>query len=243
VQFSVIFKNWKSVFAGFSFQTDGTLEFSADLAKSECPTEFTEVDSSSKTCIILPLEEVAVVAALAALQVYVRSNEYNGTFSCAVVNDLLASTGLAVGRSRMPGSISHSGVEKILSPTSHCGVGLADILVFLQDWVDHGKVLHMQLPRDWVVPDAPMVKAWPEFFTSTAGALLLGRSQIGAILAGAADCEIYVTDAGIRTGARSDGCAFIEMSCLFSAARLASKADLSVSPLALGCKRRYNFEM
>ena len=242
VSFSVIFKNWNSVFAGYNFKTDGALTFSFDLAKSECPA-FAGSDTASGAYIVLPLEEVAVVAALAALQVYIRSNGDSGVFSSSAVCDLLveSSCGLAILRSSMPGSIFSTAVEKLLNPTSHGGVGLADILVLLQDWQYHGKVLNMRLPPDWIVPDAPMALAWPKFFASSDGALVISRNQVGAILAGAADCEIYATDAGIRAGPRGDGCAFIEMSCLFGAPP--SKEKTVASPLALGCKRKFFFEM
>jgi len=242
VSFGVIFKHWNSVFAGYHVTSDGTLTFSFDLAKSECPA-FAGDDTG--TYIVLPLEEVAVVAALAALQVYIRSHGDSGVFSSTAVCELLAesSCGLAILRSRMPGSIFSTDVEKLLNPTSHGGVGLADILVLLQDWQYHGKVLNMRIPPDWVVPDAPMALAWPTFFSCADGALVISRNQVGAILAGAADCEIFVTDAGIRAGPRGDGCAFIEWSCLFCAPRLSSKEANVTSSLALGCKRKFVFEM
>jgi len=245
VSFGLLFKHWRSAFAGYYFEEDGAIAFSMERAKSECPTEFQDAETSTPPCRILPLEDVAVVAALAALQVYCRSSDRSGLFNCATVSELLMSTGIPVGRSRLPGSITATHVEKILSPSSHGVVGLADILILLRDWQNHGCVLSVRIPADWVVPAAPMAQAWPAFFSSSEGALVIHRSQVAAILAGAAECEIFVTDAGIRARVRGDGCVFIEMSCMFCASpgRPSAMETSVVSPLALGCRRKYFIEM
>lgn len=163
VAFHKIFKRWRSAFAGYSFDADGSIVFSFAVAKSECPLEFLTADVDAPTCFILPLEEVAVLSALAALQVYCRSKDYSGTFSCSDVCEVLAIAGLAVGRSSMPGSITSKDIEKMLSQNSHAGVGLADVLLLLRDWQNHGSVLHFRLPPEWVIPSAPMALAWPSF--------------------------------------------------------------------------------
>lgn len=243
VSFGRLFKHWKSAFAGYIIESDGSIAFLPELAQSESPDESPDVPTRTP-CRIIPLEDAVIIAALAALQVYCRSNDRTGLFNCASVAVLLSSVGIPVFRSSMPGSITASDIEKLLSPTSHCGVGLADILIVLRDWKNHGSILSMPIPPDWVVPAAPMAVAWPAFFANLAGALVIHRCDVGPILAGATECEISVTDAGIRAGVRGDGCALIEYSCMFCAsARSASAIDASSSsPLALGCRRKYLFE-
>lgn len=240
VQLSVLFKNWKPCFAGF-FATGGAAGTAAvvSFSPTQAEKEWNAHNSMGITIpdfthdvYIVPLEEIVVVAALAALQVYARADACTGTFSLDEVYDLLTNEAhLALGRSRVPGSVTSADIAKILSPPTHGGVGIADVLCLLSEWHRNGGVVSLPLPPGWISTSVTMAVAWPQFFTSPQGAIVIPRSMVGALLAGAAEREIYVTDAGLRAGPRSDGCLYCDMSCIHSA-RSAHR-----------CTRRFVFEM
>jgi len=262
------FASCKSGFCGYRFGSDGYVYFSPLLGEDErlrlggkgshswkvgvsglSRRDITDLSipdlsgalgagATSDNYCIVPLEDVLIVVMLAALQVYLRTGD-NGTYSVPKVIELLRSESLlALGRSCVVGSVNETDIGHMLNPSTHCGVGLGDLLVLLGDWQRHGSMLCMTLPTGWVVPCTPLTR-WPAFYKSSRGAIVISRDHLSAALAGATDREFSVTSAGVRTGARGDGSAFIVFCCI----RHASRRSGVTASIALGCPRRYQIEL
>jgi hypothetical protein len=263
-----VFKNCKSKLAGYFITEDDRIAFSPLLAEQESATgcdwnsglsesglenrglsrTASTVAASSYDNVdnlyIVPLEDAVVIAMLAALQAYIRSDSRNGLYNVDdAVNILRSDTQLAIGFSRVPGSIPAETIKTILQPTAFGGVSITDTLFILGRWVQYGSSIHMPLPEAWIIPDTPHTE-WPSFFSSTVGVMIVRRDAVGHVIAGAADREFYVRDAGVRTGERGDGAVYFVLSCIHDPP-LPTVDDAAArnSNLALGCMRHYLFEL
>jgi hypothetical protein len=189
------------------------------------------------------LEEALIVALLAALQVYIRGGkryERDGLFdSDEVIGVLTKETALAIGRSRVVGSLSEATLKRLLVPDANGLGGIADVLVVLSAWSRSGGVLSAPVPPDWVMPRTPITD-WPAAFTNPRGALLVHHEQLPLVFAGIAEREMAATDYVVREGGRGDGGMCITYRCLRHGPRLQGSDDFS---LALGCPREVTFEV
>ena len=118
--------------------------------------------------IIVPLEDALVIALLAVVQAYVRGGVVNGSFDAdEVVKLIVSETALAVGRSRVVGSLTEADLKRLLVPEAHGRGGLSDALIVLGAWVQLGKPLAAPVPPTWVVPPTPITN-WPPIFRARA---------------------------------------------------------------------------
>ena len=197
--------------------------------------EGAEAGAPEREFFILPLEDVLVFAALAALQVYVRDSSRSGFYEVdAVIAVLKNEACLPVGRSRVVGSIPAATITRLLCPSSHGRVGFADVLVVLGAWMRLGGELSAPTPPGWVVPPTP-ITCWPAAIASVRGAVLICRDALPLVIAAIADREMFVgDDADVHDGEHGDGSFFVGYECLRSSK---PSANGTASDLALGCPR------
>jgi hypothetical protein len=191
--------------------------------------------------IIVPLEDALVIALLAVVQAYVRGGVVNGSFDAdEVVKLIVSETALAVGRSRVVGSLTEADLKRLLVPEAHGRGGLSDALIVLGAWVQLGKPLAAPVPPTWVVPPTP-ITYWPAYFSSPRGAALcIRRAELPLALAAIGYREMFASSATSRVGVRGDGGIAIVYSCLRSGSR---RPGGESSDLALACPCEAVFEM
>ena len=149
-------RNWlisnlaATVLGGKDFENRGRL-ISEDVLNAQSESVVSPPSVANDNLFIIPLEDVVGIAMLAGL--YCRSPGYMVLVNVEDAVEILRSeTMLAISASRVPGSVPAEIIKSILSPESHGGVSIADILIMLGHWVRCGSVIHLPFPATWVVP-------------------------------------------------------------------------------------------
>ena len=213
---------------------------SLDYAAPGAAVDDTTSPDETKQLYIVPLEDALIFSLLAALQIYIRSGKRrDGLFNTDEAVDIVfQETSLAVGRSRVPGSLTKEIWKRLIVPLANKYGGIADVLVVLSAWSRGGYQLSAPVPDSWVMPSTPMTD-WPVALKKTRSAILVFQMHLPHVLVGIADREMFIEDFSERIGARGDGCLCVTYGCL---RRGQKSPGGDADSLTLGCPREVVIE-